>query len=72
MYAIVEYSSMMGAGKMGDKNLILFYIIAAVLIVAGFAMIFVTRSTSVLAGGAVLIIIGLFVFLFGREKAKKT
>lgn len=55
---------------MGDKNLILFYIISAVLIVAGFVMIFMTRSTTVLAGGAVLIFIGLFVFLFGREKAK--
>lgn len=57
---------------MDDKSLILFYIISAVFIVAGFVMIFMTRSTAVLAGGAVMIFVGLFVFLFGREKAKKT
>lgn len=56
---------------MDDKNLIVLYIIAALIMVGGFVMIFMTRSTSVLAGGAVLIFIGLFVFLFGREKAKK-
>ncbi len=56
---------------MGDKNLIVLYIIAALIMIGGFAMIFMTRSTAVLAGGAVLIFIGLFVFLFGREKAKK-
>ena len=61
----------MGAGYMGDKNLIVLYIIAAAIMVAGFVMIFLTRSTTVLAAGAVLIFIGLFVFLFGREKAKK-
>lgn len=57
---------------MGDKNLIVLYVIAALLMVGGFVMIFMTRSTAVLAGGAVLIFIGLFVFLFGREKAKKS
>jgi hypothetical protein len=56
---------------MGDKNLIILYVIAALVMVGGFAMIFMTRSTTVLAAGAVLIFIGLFVFLFGREKAKK-
>jgi hypothetical protein len=56
---------------MGDKNLIILYVIAALVMIGGFAMIFMTRSTTVLAAGAVLIFIGLFVFLFGREKAKK-
>ncbi len=56
---------------MGDKNLIALYVISAIIMIGGFVMIFMTRSTTVLAGGAVLIFIGLFVFLFGREKAKK-
>ncbi len=56
---------------MGDKNLIVLYIISALIMIGGFVMIFLTRSTTVLAAGAVLIFIGLFVFLFGREKAKK-
>ncbi|MBP1749019.1 MAG: hypothetical protein H6Q52_1558 [Deltaproteobacteria bacterium] len=61
----------MGAVYMGDKNSTVLYIIAALIVIGGFVMIFLTRSTSVLAGGAVLIFIGLFVFLFGREKANK-
>jgi hypothetical protein len=56
---------------MGDKNVMVLYIISALIMIGGFVMIFMTRSTAVLAGGAVLIFIGLFVFLFGREKAKK-
>lgn len=56
---------------MGDKNSLVLYIIAFAIMVGGFVMIFLTRSTTVLAAGAVLIFIGLFVFLFGREKAKK-
>lgn len=52
-------------------NTVIFYIISAILTIAGFVMIFMTRSTSVLAGGAVLIIIGLLIFVFGREQAKK-
>lgn len=56
---------------MGDKNSLVLYIIAFVIMVGGFAIIFLTRSTTILAAGAVLIFIGLFVFLFGREKAKK-
>ena len=56
---------------MGDKNIIVLYIISVLIMIGGFAMIFMTRSTTVLAAGAVLIFIGLFVFLFGREKAKK-
>ncbi len=56
---------------MGDKNSLILYIIAFAVMVGGFVMIFLTRSTTVLAAGAVLIFIGLFVFLFGREKAKK-
>ncbi|HNT42976.1 MAG TPA: hypothetical protein PKN85_00825 [Syntrophorhabdaceae bacterium] len=56
---------------MGDKNSLVLYIIAFAVMVGGFVMIFLTRSTTVLAAGAVLIFIGLFVFLFGREKAKK-
>jgi heme/copper-type cytochrome/quinol oxidase subunit 4 len=60
----------MGVG-MGDKNSLILYIIAFAVMVGGFVMIFLTRSTTVLAAGAVLIFIGLFVFLFGREKAKK-
>lgn len=57
---------------MGDKNVTVLYIISALIMIGGFVMIFMTRSTAVLAGGAVLIFVGLFVFLFGREKAKKT
>jgi heme/copper-type cytochrome/quinol oxidase subunit 4 len=60
----------MGVG-MGDKNSLILYIIAFAVMVGGFVMIFLTRSTTVLAAGAVLIFIGLFIFLFGREKAKK-
>ena len=56
---------------MGDKNIIVLYIISVLIMIGGFVMIFMTRSTAILAGGAVLILIGLFVFLFGREKAKK-
>lgn len=56
---------------MGDKNSMILYIIAFAVMVGGFVMIFLTRSTTVLAAGAVLIFIGLFIFLFGREKAKK-
>ena len=56
---------------MGDKNSLVLYIIAFAVMVGGFVMIFLTRSTTVLAAGAVLIFIVLFVFLFGREKAKK-
>ncbi len=56
---------------MDDKNAMIFYIISALIMIGGFVMIFMTRSTAILAGGAVLILIGLFVFLFGREKAKK-
>lgn len=56
---------------MGDKNCLILYIIAFAVMVGGFVMIFMTRSTTVLAAGAVLIFIGLFIFLFGREKAKK-
>ncbi len=56
---------------MGDKNSLILYIIAFAVMVGGFVMIFLTRSTTVLAAGAVLIFIGLFIFLFGREKAKK-
>ncbi|MEN6615613.1 MAG: hypothetical protein ABFD12_03585 [Syntrophorhabdus sp.] len=52
-------------------NNVIFYVISAILTIAGFIMIFMTRSTSILAGGAVLIIIGLLVFVFGREQAKK-
>jgi uncharacterized membrane protein len=57
---------------MGDKNVMVLYIISALIMIGGFVMIFMTRSTGILAGGAVLIFIGLFVFLFGREKAKKS
>ncbi|MCK9226764.1 MAG: hypothetical protein PHT96_00835 [Syntrophorhabdaceae bacterium] len=56
---------------MDEKNIIVLYIISALIIIGGFVMIFMTRSTSVLAAGAVLIIIGLFVFLFGREKSSR-
>jgi len=56
---------------MGDKNSLVLYIIAFLIMISGFVMIFLTRSTTILAAGAVLIFIGLFVFLFGREKAKK-
>ena len=56
---------------MGDKNSLILYIIAFAVMVGGFVMIFLTRRTTVLAAGAVLIFIGLFIFLFGREKAKK-
>ena len=57
---------------MDDKNVMVLYIISALIMIGGFVMIFMTRSTAILAGGAVLIFIGLFVFLFGREKAKKS
>jgi uncharacterized membrane protein len=56
---------------MGDNNALIFYIIAFVVMVAGFIMVFMTHSTTILAAGAILIIIGLFVFVFGREQAKK-
>lgn len=56
---------------MGDKNSMILYVIAFIVMIGGFTMIFLTRSTTILAAGAVLIFIGLFVFLFGREKAKK-
>ncbi len=54
-----------------NNNLLILYIIGFAIMLGGFVMIFLTRSTTVLAAGAVLIFIGLFVFLFGREKAKK-
>ncbi len=56
---------------MGDKNLMVLYVISLLIMIGGFVMIFMTRSTAVLAAGAVLIFIGLVVFLFGREKAKR-
>ena len=57
---------------MGDKNVMVLYIISALIMIGGFVMIFMTRSTAILAGGAVLVFIGLFIFLFAREKAKTT
>lgn len=54
-----------------NKNSIIMYIISFVIMLGGFALVFITRSTTILAAGAVLIFIGLFVFLFAREKAKK-
>lgn len=54
-----------------NKNSMILYIISFVIMLGGFALVFITRSTTILAAGAVLIIIGLFVFLFVREKAKK-
>jgi uncharacterized membrane protein len=54
-----------------DNNPVILYIIGFAIMLGGFIMIFMTRSTTILAAGAVLIFIGLFVFLFGREKAKK-
>lgn len=54
-----------------NNNPVILYIIGFAIMLGGFVMIFLTRSTTILAAGAVLIFIGLFVFLFGREKAKK-
>lgn len=58
---------------MGDgKNSIIMYIVSFIVMIAGFVLIFTTRSTTMLAAGAVVIFIGLFVFLFAMEKAKKS
>ena len=54
-----------------NKNSMILYIISFVIMLGGFALVFITRSTTILAAGAVIIIIGLFIFLFAREKAKK-
>lgn len=54
-----------------NKNSVILYVISIVIMLGGFALVFTTRSTTILAAGAVLIIIGLFVFLFAREKVKK-
>ena len=54
-----------------NNNSMILYIISFVIMLGGFALVFITRSTTILAAGAVLIFIGLFVFLFAREKAKK-
>ncbi len=54
-----------------NKHSMILYIISFVIIIGGFALVFITRSTTILAAGAVLIIIGLFVFLFARETVKK-
>lgn len=54
-----------------NKNSMILYIISFVIMLGGFALVFITRSTTILAAGAVLIFIGLFVFLLAREKAKK-
>lgn len=54
-----------------NKNSVILYAISIVIMLGGFALVFITRSTTILAAGAVLIIIGLFVFLFAREKVKK-
>ena len=57
---------------MGDnKNSVVMYVISILAMLGGFALVFTTRSTTILVVGASLIIIGLFVFLFAREMAKK-
>jgi hypothetical protein len=55
-----------------DKSTIIIYIISVVIMLAGFSFIFFTRSTLTLAGSAILVFIGLFLFLIMREKTHKT
>ncbi len=55
-----------------DKNKIIPYIIAFIIMFAGIFLIFFTRSTLALAGSSVLVFIGLFIFLVVREKTYKT
>lgn len=71
MYDIVRYHKTTGVLMADNKNSMILYIISFVIMLGGFALVFITRSTTILAAGAVLIFIGLFVFLFAREKAKK-
>jgi len=61
----------LGAFMSMDKNTIVVYIISLVITLAGFSLVFFARNTLVLAGGALLIIVGLFLFLIGREKIQK-
>ena len=55
-----------------DKSTMIIYIISFIVMLAGFSLIFFTRSTLTLAGSSVLVFIGLFLFLIVREKAHKT
>lgn len=55
-----------------DKNIIIMYVISFMVMLAGFSLIFFTRSTLTLAGSSILVFIGLFLFLIAREKGHKT
>jgi hypothetical protein len=55
-----------------DKSTMIIYILSFILMLAGFSFIFFTRSTLTLAGSAILVFIGLFLFLVMREKTHKT
>jgi uncharacterized MnhB-related membrane protein len=55
-----------------DKNTVIFYIIAFIIMLAGILLIFFTRTTLALAGSSVLVFVGLFLFLIVREKSYKT
>jgi len=55
-----------------DKSTMIIYIISFIVMLAGFSLIFVTRSTLTLAGSSVLVFIGLFLFLIVREKTHKS
>lgn len=48
------------------------YVISFMIMLAGFSLIFFTRSTLTLAGSSILVFVGLFLFLIVREKEHKT
>lgn len=55
-----------------DKNSIVSYVISLIITLCGFVLIFLTRTTLTLAAGAMLVVIGLFLFLIVQEKKVKT
>jgi hypothetical protein len=54
-----------------DKGTMFFYLICLMMTLGGFSLILFTRNTLIFAAGAILVFIGLFLFLIVREKTKK-
>ena len=54
-----------------DKNTVFFYVTTLMVALSGFLLILFTHNMLVFATGAVLVFIGLFLFLIVREKTAK-
>ncbi len=55
-----------------NKQTFIFYVISFIIACDGFALIFLTRTTLILATGVILVIVGLFLFLIVEEMKAKT